>query len=150
MLERLPSARTLVVVHNLSEENGFPLLRVGVRGLLTYEETRQDLPRALRIVSKGGMWVTRALLSVFVESILSDLGPRATVGTSTGLSGREKEVLKALLENLANKEIAYRMNISERTVKFHVSNLLRKFGVQRRHDLILAFMHGQPTPLRDL
>ena len=150
MLERLPSARALVVVHSLSEENGFPLLRVGVRGLLTYEETRQDLPRALRIVSKGGMWVTRALLSVFVESILSDLGPRATVGTSTGLSGREKEVLKALLENLANKEIAYRMNISERTVKFHVSNLLRKFGVQRRHDLILAFMHGQPTPLRDL
>ncbi|HXU20708.1 MAG TPA: helix-turn-helix transcriptional regulator, partial [Verrucomicrobiae bacterium] len=42
-----------------------------------------------------------------------------------------------LLENLANKEVADRLHISERTVKFHVSNLLAKFGVRRRADLIL-------------
>jgi DNA-binding NarL/FixJ family response regulator len=46
-------------------------------------------------------------------------------------------VLEGLLENLANKEIASRLNISERTVKFHVSNLLAKFNVRRRADLIL-------------
>jgi DNA-binding CsgD family transcriptional regulator len=39
--------------------------------------------------------------------------------------------------NLANKEIGNKLNISERTVKFHVSNLLNKFGVRRRADLIL-------------
>jgi DNA-binding CsgD family transcriptional regulator len=38
---------------------------------------------------------------------------------------------------MKNKEIALRLNISERTVKFHVSNLLAKFGVRRRADLIL-------------
>src|SRR5205814_9232961 len=43
----------------------------------------------------------------------------------------------SLLENLSNKEIASKLNIAERTVKFHVSNLLSKFGVRRRADLIL-------------
>ena len=48
-----------------------------------------------------------------------------------------KDVLEPLLQNLSNKEIAGKLNISERTVKFHVSNLLAKFSVQRRADLIL-------------
>ena len=56
---------------------------------------------------------------------------------SAELSRREQEVLDSLLENLANKEIGSKLNISERTVKFHVSNLLSKFGVRRRADLIL-------------
>jgi DNA-binding NarL/FixJ family response regulator len=41
------------------------------------------------------------------------------------------------MENLSNKEIAVRLNVSERTAKFHVSNLLGKHGVKRRADLIL-------------
>ncbi len=53
------------------------------------------------------------------------------------LSRREKEVMEALLENLSNKEIASKLNMSERTAKFHVSNLLAKYGVRRRADLIL-------------
>jgi DNA-binding NarL/FixJ family response regulator len=50
------------------------------------------------------------------------------------------------LENLANKEIASRFNISERTVKFHVSNLLSKFGVRRRADLILLCYQRRQQP----
>jgi DNA-binding NarL/FixJ family response regulator len=68
------------------------------------------------------------------------------VETATELSKREQEVLEALLENLANKEIASRFNISERTVKFHVSNLLSKFGVRRRADLILLCYQRRQTP----
>jgi DNA-binding CsgD family transcriptional regulator len=60
-----------------------------------------------------------------------------------GLSRREQDVLEALLQNMSNKEIATRLNISERTVKFHVSNLLAKFSVQRRSDLILQSL--QPS-----
>lgn len=150
MLEHMPSARAMVLTNQLNEKNGFPLLRAGVRGLQTYEEARQDLPRALKVITKGGMWVPRTLLSVFVGSILSDLRPRFAANNPAGLSRREQEVLEALLENLANKEIANRLNISERTVKFHVSNLLGKFRVQRRHDLILAFLQGQATSPRSL
>ncbi len=61
----------------------------------------------------------------------------------TDLSRREHEVLDPLLGNLSNKEIARKLHISERTVKFHVSNLLSKFGVQRRADLILLYFQGR-------
>ena len=52
------------------------------------------------------------------------------------LSRREHEVLRGVCQNLANKEIASNLNISERTVKFHVSALLAKFGVRGRVELM--------------
>ncbi len=55
---------------------------------------------------------------------------------SVAMSPRESEVLKELMRNRGNKEIADRLNISVRTVKFHVSSLLCKFGVGSRWDLI--------------
>ena len=54
-------------------------------------------------------------------------------------------MLDALLQNQSNKEIATLLNISERTVKFHVSNLLAKFAVQRRADLILLSLQRSPA-----
>jgi len=66
-----------------------------------------------------------------------------------GLSRREKEVLNGVLENLANKEIASRLSISERTVKFHVSSLFVKFKVRSRIELIrktpALFANGGPS-----
>jgi DNA-binding CsgD family transcriptional regulator len=52
------------------------------------------------------------------------------------LSRREREVLAAIGRCLANKEIAAMLSLSERTVKFHVSSLLAKFGVSRRAELV--------------
>jgi DNA-binding NarL/FixJ family response regulator len=137
ILERYPEARLIVVGERHDDSNSFSLLRLGVKGLLTYVEARDQLVRALPLVSNGGFWVPRQLLSGFVDSILSGQGRRLKTDSVTNLSRREQEVLDSLLENLSNKEIASRLNIAERTVKFHVSNLLNKFGVRRRADLIL-------------
>jgi DNA-binding NarL/FixJ family response regulator len=137
ILERYPTARLLVLAEKLTEAVSFPLLRLGAKGLLTYKEAPQQLERALIAVANGGFWVPRSLLSHFVDEILgSARGPRL-VSSPAELSRREREVLDALLTNLSNKEIASKLFISERTVKFHVSNLLSKFGVRRRADLIL-------------
>jgi DNA-binding NarL/FixJ family response regulator len=138
VLERSPAAKLLIVAEKFSAAQSHDLLRLGAKGLLTYAEARQQLPRALPLVADGGFWVPRALLSEFVDSVLNNTrGRRLKVESAMGLSRREQEVLEVLLENLANKEIASKLNISERTVKFHVSNLLSKFGVRRRADLIL-------------
>ena len=137
ILERYPEARLIVVGERHDDSNSFSLLRLGVKGLLTYVEARDQLIRALPLVSNGGFWVPRQLLSGFVDSILTGQGRRLKTDTVTNLSRREQEVLDSLLENLSNKEIGSRLNIAERTVKFHVSNLLSKFGVRRRADLIL-------------
>ncbi|HKZ52284.1 MAG TPA: response regulator transcription factor [Candidatus Acidoferrales bacterium] len=140
--ERHPSARLLVVTEKFSDTTAFPLLRLGVKGLLRYGEVRAKLPPALKTVAAGGFWVPRTLLSHFVDRILSLTRGHSLLSGPAGLSPREREVLEALLENLSNKEVAARLNISERTVKFHVSNLLTKFGVRRRADLIVLCLQG--------
>lgn len=65
---------------------------------------------------------------------------------SINLSPREREVLKELLRNRVNKEIADTLRISVRTVKFHVSSLLAKFGVGSRWDLIQKARSMLATP----
>jgi DNA-binding CsgD family transcriptional regulator len=59
-----------------------------------------------------------------------------SVTGSIRLTRREEEVLGGVMRSLANKEIASNLNLSERTVKFHVSSLLAKFGVRGRMELV--------------
>lgn len=144
----IPTPRALVLTDGLDEMLTFRLLRLGVKGLVPYERVPEQLAPALQAVAKGGFWVPREMLSRFVDSLLQTGAARHTLHPA-GLSSRENDVLDCLLENLSNKEIASRLNIAERTVKFHVSNLLGKFGVQRRADLILqAYQARSMEPAR--
>src|SRR5207247_4659774 len=59
-----------------------------------------------------------------------------SVHSQIELTRREEEVLAGLMNSLANKEIASNLNLSERTVKFHVSSLLAKFHVRGRMELV--------------
>ena len=130
----------LVLLPKLEDSVTSPLLRLGVKGVLTYQQAPRELARAASQVDTGMYWVSRELLTRFVESILPEVSGCKSLDTVTDVSRREREVLDLLLDNLCNKEIASKLFISERTVKFHVSNLLSKFGVQRRADLIVLWM----------
>lgn len=74
------------------------------------------------------------------ESLLEGVSERAqellaagrALGAGVKVSRREQEVLDCILQGCANKEIASKLNVAERTVKFHVSSLLAKFGVTDR------------------
>jgi DNA-binding NarL/FixJ family response regulator len=133
-----PEARIIVVAEKFDSGKSYPLLQMGAKGLLTYKEVREQLPTALLLVAGGGYWVPRAVLSGFVDSILGGQHRRNLAAISSAhLSLREHEVLGSLLENLSNTEIGSKLNVTRRTVKFHVSNVLNKFGVRRRADLIL-------------
>jgi DNA-binding NarL/FixJ family response regulator len=131
-----PDARVLAITEEMTQAATFPLLRLGVKGILTYEDARRQIVPAIAAVARGGVWVPRQILSAFIDGLVAP-GPARPTPNGLSLSRREKEVLDTVLESLSNKEIAGRLNISERTVKFHVSNLLAKFSVQRRADLIL-------------
>jgi DNA-binding NarL/FixJ family response regulator len=132
-----PEAHIVVVGPQLNETSAFPLFYLRVRGLVKYSEVRRQLPRAVHFVAQGGLWAPRKLITSFVESLLGNARGNLNPPRSHMLSRRENEILTCLLKNKANKEIANQMHISESTVKFHVSNILSKFGVQRRTDLIL-------------
>ena len=135
---RQASARVLVLAEGFSDPAAFALLRLGAKGLLTYVEASRTLPQALETVAGGGLWVGRALLSRFVDSALCTVPLRVYATGFEGLTRRERQVLEAVLDNLSNKEIAHRLHMSERTAKFHVSNLLVKHGVRRRADLLFC------------
>lgn len=70
-----------------------------------------------------------------------------SVKSSVRLTRREEEVLDGILRSLANKEIASELNLSERTVKFHVSSLLSKFKVRSRMELMREASQQSLKPL---
>ena len=131
------TAPTIVLAEAFTEVTAFRLLRFGVKGIVTYTEATEHLPRIVREVVAGGFWVPRALLSRFVANTVAEQIPRKPVGRTPTLTPREREVLDELLKNLPNKEIAKNLRISGRTAKFHVSNVMAKYGVKRRADLLL-------------
>lgn len=132
----LPQARIVVVKETAADENVFPYLRLGVRGVVRYADAEEDLATAVKTVMAGDFWVQHKQLARFVDWLLSSPGYRGALNEPGMLSPREREVLVSVLSGLTNKEIASTLNISERTVKFHVSHLLQKLGAHRRADLI--------------
>ena len=148
LIERHSQSRILVLAENVSESSAFPLLEVGIKGILEYRDADAQFGSAVQSIVSGGYWIPRALLSRFVEEILAkERGRRRALKVATRITRRELEILDGLLMNLSNKEIAGKLNISERTVKFHVSNLLAKYRVQRRADLILLSFHSRQAVL---
>ena len=127
----------MVIAERLDEATSSAFLRWGAKGLMRYSEIEGQFVGALETLTAGGSWVPRIFLSRFIEKTL--WGRRKAGGRPArrNLSRREKEVLELLLENLSNKEIASWLHISSRTAKFHVSNILAKYGVQKRGDLLL-------------
>lgn len=73
-----------------------------------------------------------SLLDAAAERAQELLAAGRALGAGVKVSRREQEVLDCILQGLSNKEIASKLNVAERTVKFHVSSLLAKFGVTDR------------------
>ncbi len=148
ILDQHGEARIIVVAEKFDAAESYSLLQMGAKGLLSYTEARDQLP------ARFPWWPTAdsgfpapCFPGLSIRSLAGSHSRRLKADTAADLSRREQEVLNSLLENLANKEIGSKLNISERTVKFHVSNLLSKFGVRRRADLILlCYQKRSVTP----
>jgi len=143
---RHPAARIVVLLDQISEATGVPLLQLGIKGLVALRAAQDDLPRAIVAVSSGGLWMPRRLISSFLDRVLGSANEARTPPTSKRLSLRERQVLDCVLKSQSNKEIGTSLNISESTVKFHLARLFEKFGVRRRSDLILQSIQ-QPAAL---
>jgi DNA-binding CsgD family transcriptional regulator len=87
-----------------------------------------------------------SLLDAAAERAQELLAAGRALGAGVKVSRREQEVLDCILQSLANKEIAAKLNVAERTVKFHVSSLLAKFGVTDRVALSREASLGRIPP----
>ncbi|RPI24401.1 MAG: DNA-binding response regulator [Chloroflexota bacterium] len=109
-------------------------LQAGARGYLLKGAPRDELFRAIRVVSEGGSLLQPVVASKLLEH-MSSQGRRGSL-PSGRLTEREMEVLSRLAEGKTNHEIANNLVISERTVKFHVSSILRKLDAENRTEAV--------------
>jgi DNA-binding NarL/FixJ family response regulator len=121
------------VVTLLPENSHAPMaLSAGARGLLSRDADPASILAALNAVNHGLMAVDPALGG----GLLSNTDETAAFQLEE-LTKREHEVLELLAEGLSNRSIAYRLEISEHTVKFHVNAILRKMGAQSRTEAVV-------------
>jgi DNA-binding NarL/FixJ family response regulator len=100
----------------------------GALGYVPKSATAETLLSALGLVLRGETFVPSLVLRASAPA-----GPAARMGRSGGaLTGRQIEVLRCLGEGLSNKAIAHRMGVSEKTVKAHVTGVLRAMSVGDR------------------
>ena len=114
-------------------------VQAGAQGYLLKSAPREEVFQAIRIVCAGSL-----LQPVVAARLLGQVSGKGDA--PGGLTPREREVLELLAKGLQNKEIAAVLHIGERTVKFHVSALMRKLGAGNRTEAVaLAAQQGLIT-----
>ena len=135
-LEKLRSAgseaRTIVFTAYDTDERILGALRAGARGYLLKGASRTEIFDAIRTVHAGGS----LLQPVVTNKLLQTMSREERREETEPLTPREIEVLGLLALGLQNKEIASRLFITERTVKFHVSSLMHKLGAENRTETV--------------
>lgn len=127
-----PEARIIVVSTYISDEEVYAALKVGAMAYLVKSVAREELIQAIRKAAAGRRHVPADL-----AARLADRMSRAS------LSGREFDVLRLLVGGKRNREIASALDITEGTVKLHVSSILGKLGaVDRTEAVTVALQRG--------
>jgi DNA-binding NarL/FixJ family response regulator len=106
----------------------------GAMGFIPKSSTPEVLIQALRLVLARGVYLPPAVLDAAAASaVLPETG--TAVG---GLTPRQMDVLRCVIQGKANKVIARELDISEGTVKAHLSSVLRAFGARNRTEAVYA------------
>jgi DNA-binding NarL/FixJ family response regulator len=134
-----PQSRVLVLTAYDTDERIISAVQAGARGYLLKGAPREELFHAIRLVSQGQSLLHPAVATKLLDRVQS-IGREPEVEP---LTDREIEVLELVAAGLRNKEIAQRLVITERTVKFHVGVILQKLGAGTRTEAVrIAVQRG--------
>ncbi len=123
-------AQAIVFTAFDTDERIMGAVRAGAAGYLLKGAPREEVFAAIRVVSQGGSLLQPLVASRLLAHVAGE------VPEPPELTQREGEVLALLARGLTNKEIAEELVVTERTVKFHVSSLLRKLGAGNRTEAV--------------
>lgn len=126
------TARAVVFTAFDTDDRILAAVRAGAAGYLLKGVPRDEIFRAVRVVHAGGSLLQPVVASRLLRSVTDD----APEAAAEPLTSRELEVLRLLMRGLQNKEIARELVVTERTVKFHVSAILRKLNAGNRTEAV--------------
>lgn len=130
--------RVIALVGSIKATRIRDLLMQGMSAIIYSDDPSEYLAEALRAAATGGIYISPGLVGSLTNMIskirLDDAGSRLRILKQ--LTRREAEVLDHVIRGQPNQEIASNLNVSEQTVKFHVSSILAKLAVRSRAQLI--------------
>jgi DNA-binding NarL/FixJ family response regulator len=118
----------------------------GAQGFLLKDCSKNEMTQAIFTVNQGNVYFSQSM-GIFLRSVMISKQENAEREQIEGLlgrtlTGREQEIMTFVAKGLHNKEIAAQLGIKARTVDFHVSNILLKFGVSSRLEAVLSWTQG--------
>ena len=121
------SAKVVILTTYQDEEDIYRVLQVGVRGYMLKSAPISELVSCIKAVAVGKTWVPPSVGSVLARRV-----------AAPELTRREQQVLHSMANGKSNKEIGVALNISEGTVKVHMTHILEKLKVSGRTEAIGA------------
>lgn len=139
---------TLVIFSDLPDEDeGLALFKLGVYGYANAYMSPELFTEMVKVVLSGEVWVGRKLMQRLIADLaIANVRQSSVSGLSQNLrslTDREKEIALLIGKGASNKRIASKLDVTERTVKAHLSSIFRKTGARDR--LQLALLVNQPA-----
>lgn len=139
--EAVPDAPVVVLSGETDPRVVRAAIERGAMGFIPKSATPEVLIEALRLVLARGVYLPLAVLEA-TTAVEADVAAEPASGAEAagqpGLTPRQKEVLRYVIQGKPNKVIARELNLSEATVKVHLSSVLRAFGVHNRTEAVYA------------
>ncbi len=150
LIQRYPSVRLIMLTPELNNEELFETIKIGAVAYLEKNATVHELVDTIRRVFHGEYPINESLLAtpIVAEHVLKQFQEMVSMGIgvepiTTPLTSREKQILRYIADGNSNKQIAQILEISEQTIKNHVSSILRKLNANdRAHAVVLAIRRG--------
>ncbi len=127
------AAKVLMVTAGLSDEATLQVMEGGAAGVFLKHSSPEQLVEAIHQVMNGGLWLNASAMGCLLGEKRSRSGP---FERGRPLTQRQSEVLRGILDGLANKEIAWKLKTSESSVKAVIQELFHKAGVRTRSQLV--------------
>lgn len=139
LVRLLPDCKVIVLTSYVDDEKVYPAMEAGAFGYLLKTSRAADITRAIRNAAEG-----RPTLEPQVATkMISRFRRFGETPPHEELTEREREVLRLVAKGKSNRDIAEELGIGIKTVKFHLSNIFAKLGVEdRTQAVVYAFRHG--------
>ena len=147
-LLRVTTAKVLVLTGARDPATHQAAIMKGARGVIGKDENAEVLLRAIKRVHEGEVWMNRTMMARILDSMAiggKDRNANPEAARISSLTSREREIVRTIVRSHGGKslEIAETLNISEHTLRNHLTTIYEKLGVRNRIDLFAyAIEHG--------